>query len=326
MDEDTEPKGGSEGDIRSLYHWSRTAFIILVIAGAVWIILAAYRIYRGLTWYGRDWLSDSTAATTDLLVGAAFIAAAIVSFLLAQWTRNDIVSVFSVRRYQVPREKLLVYSILALPFGFIVPGLLLGLVNVKLSYPEFMPSHAEAYPEAMPGYVMVPEGALREEEPGEAPDEGLIPEGAPTELAPLGFDEMPVSEEEAQPAPEFFGEVPVAPAAAPPPVPAEAPAPIPAMVEAVVEEILEEDIPEVMAEVVPAAYEEVAAPEEVAAFEEVEAVAEEVPVEAVVEAVVEEVPPEGEGDFEMVEIEGPEEEPQTIEEAHDQLLDKLLGK
>ena len=55
---------------------------------------------------------------------------------------------------------------------------------------------------------------------------------------------------------------------------------------------------------------------------------EEAPVEALVEAVVEEVPGEDEGGFELVVEEPPEESegPQTIEEAHEDLLDKLLGK
>jgi len=48
----------------------------------------------------------------------------------------------------------------------------------------------------------------------------------------------------------------------------------------------------------------------------------------VVEAVVEELPPEDEGDFELMEEVPPEEaeRPQSIEEAHEELLDKLLGK
>ena len=67
----------------------------------------------------------------------------------------------------------------------------------------------------------------------------------------------------------------------------------------------------------------------VADYQEVEAYVEEAPVEAVVEAVVEEVPAEDEGDFELIEEVPPEElaeGPQTIEEAHEDLLDKLLGK
>jgi hypothetical protein len=89
-----------------------------------------------------------------------------------------------------------------------------------------------------------------------------------------------------------------------------------------VEEIPEEDIPEVMAEVTP-----VTVAPMVAAYEVVDLPAGEGPVEAVVEAVVEDVTDE-EGDFEMVEA------PPTdgrvghrkIEEAHENLLDKLLGK
>lgn len=322
MDEEPEVKGGSEGDIRSLYYWSRTAFMILIIAGAIWVALAAYRFYLGATWYGRDWSSGSTSATTQILVGVAFIAAALVCFFLARRTNNEIVTVFSARRFQVPREKLLVYSILALPFGFIVPGLLLAFVNVKLSVPEFLPSHAEAYPEAMPGYVVVPKGDM----PSEEPEESLIPEDAPRDLPPLGFESMDVSEEEAQPAPEFFGDLPAfpssaLPAAAPQEAVAPAPPPTAPPMVAVVEDIPDEEIPEVVAEIVPvpepAAYEEVP-PEEA--------------VEAVVEAVVEEVPEEGEaeGDFELIVEEGvegdDEEAPKTIEEAHDQLLGKLLGK
>ena len=326
MDEEPEVKGGSEGDIRSLYYWSRTAFMILIIAGAIWVALAAYRFYLGATWYGRDWSSGSTSATTQVLVGVAFIAAALVCFFLARRTNNEIVTVFSARRFQVPREKLLVYSILALPFGFIVPGLLLAFVNVKLSVPEFLPSHAEAYPEAMPGYVVVPKGDMTKEMPLEGSEEDLIPEDAPKDLPPLGFESMDVSEEEAQPAPEFFGDMPAFPSSALPaaaPQEAVAPAPPPAAppMEAVVEDIPDEEIPEVMAEITA----EIAPAPQPAVYEEV-------PQEEVVEAVVEEVPAEveTEGDFELMLEEGvegeDEEAPKTIEEAHDELLGKLLGK
>jgi hypothetical protein len=327
VDEEREVKGGSEGDIRSLYYWSHTAFLILIIAGAVWIALAAYRFVLGARWYGRDWSSGSTSAMTQILVGVVFVAAALVCFFLARRTNNEIVTVFSARRYQVPREKLLVYSLLALPFGFIVPGLLLAFVNVKLSYPEFLPSHAEAYPEAMPGYTMVPTSDLTREMPLEGPEDDLIPEDAPKDLPPLGFESMEVSEEEAQPAAEFFSDLPAFPSSALPAVPPQeeaAPAP-PAVappMEAVIEEVPEDEvpmdeIPEVVAEITPA-------PPPVAY--------EEVPQEGVVEAVVEEVPEEGEaeGDFELMleeDVEGEDEEaPKTIEEAHDQLLGKLLGK
>ncbi len=337
MDEEPEVKSGSEGDIRSLYYWSRTAFMILIIAGAIWIALAAYRFYLGATWWGRDWSSGSTSATTQILVGVAFIAAALVCFFLARRTNNEIVTVFSARRFQVPREKLLVYSILALPFGFIVPGLLLAFVNVKLSVPEFLPSHAEAYPEAMPGYVMVPKADMIKEMPSEGPEEDLIPEDAPKDLPPLGFESMPVSEEEAQPAPEFFADMPAfpssaLPAAAPQEAAAPAPPPTAPPMEAIVEEIPVEEIPveeipveEIPEEEIPEVVAEIAPAPQPAAYEEV-------PQEAVVEAVVEEVPEEveGEGDFELIveeDVEGDDEEaPKTIEEAHDQLLGKLLGK
>jgi hypothetical protein len=322
VDEEPEVKGGNEGDIRSLYYWSRTAFLILIIAGAVWSALALYRFYLGASWYGRDWSSGSTSAATQILVGVVFVAAALVCFFLARRTNNEIVTVFSARRYQVPREKLLVYSLLALPFGFIVPGLLLAFVNVKLSYPEFLPSHAEAYPEAMPGYTMVPTAGMTREMPLEGPEDDLIPEDAPKDLPPLGFESMEVSEEEAQPAAEFFSDMPAFPSSALPAAASEeaatpAPPPIAPPMEAVIEEVPEDEIPEVMAEITPAppptGYEEV-------------------PQEAVVEAVVEEVPEEGEaeGDFELMleeDVEGEDEEaPKTIEEAHDQLLGKLLGK
>lgn len=322
MDEIPEVKGGSEGDIRSLYYWSRTAFLILIIAGAVWIALAAYRFTLGASWYGRDWSSGSTSAMTQILGGVAFLAAALVCFFLARRTKNEIVMVFSARRYQVPREKLLVYSILALPFGFIVPGLLLAFVNVKLSHPEFLPTHAEAYPEAMPGYTMVRSDDMTKEMSLEGSEADLIPSDAPRDLPPLGFESMEVSHEDAQPAAEFFSDIPAFPSSALPvaaPQEAAAPAPPPPAppMEAVIEDVPEDDIPEVMAEITsappPATYEEV-------------------PQVAVVEAVIEDVPEEGEaeGDFELMleeDVEGEEEDaPKTIEEAHDQLLGKLLGK
>jgi hypothetical protein len=249
--------------------------------------------------------------------------------------------VFAQRRFQVPREKLLVYGILAIPFGLVVSGVLLLLVNWKLSFPQFLPSHAEAYPDAMPGFVQVPRAMLTAQGPVDAYEAPALPADAPVELAPLGFDTVPVSEEEAQPAPEFFGDAPV-PAGPFEPLPAEvpepAPGPAPAIaeayveevpgvpaVEAVVEEVPDEDIPEVMAQVAPA--EVSPAQPAPAAYEEVEAYVEEVPGEAAVEAVVEEVPEEGEEGFELVEVEpGEEEGPRTIEEAHEELLGKLLGK
>lgn len=334
MEETDGMRGGSEGDIRSLFYWSRSAFVTLVISTGIWIALGAWRLIEGLTWLDRDRLTGSTQATSDITTGLALLVAAFATVLLTRWVYQDIVQIFAVRRYQVPREKLLVYGILAIPFGFVVSGVLLLLVNWKLSFPEFLPSHAEAYPETMPGFVQVPKAVLTTEVPVGAYDASVIPGEAPVELAPLGFDDVPVSDEEAQPALEFFGDAPepagpyeplpqvVPEPAAPPPVPVEA------YVEEVPGEISEEipgeDIPEVLAVVA----EPPAAPV-VADFQEVEAYVEEAPVEAMFEAVVEEVPAEDEGDFELIEEVPPEElaeGPQTIEEAHEDLLDKLLGK
>ncbi|UCC93857.1 MAG: hypothetical protein JSW25_04095 [Thermoplasmata archaeon] len=331
MDEAEGMRGGSEGDIRSLEYWSRMSLIFLVISVGIWAFAGAWNIYQGMTWLERDRLIGSTQATSDLVTGVALCVVAGATVLLARLVYLDIHQVFAQRRFQVPREKLLVYGILGLPFGFVISGSLLLFVNIKLSHPDFLPSHAEAYPDAMPGFVQVPRAMLTAEVPVGEVEEPLLPEGAPTELAPLGFDAIPVTEEEAQPAPEFFGDAPV-PAGPYEPLPQEVPEPAalvppptepaPAMVEALVEEVPEDEIPEVVAEVTPAP----AAPVE-AVYEEVEPEVAEAPVEAVVEAVVEEVP-EDESGFELVEEPAPEdaEGPQSIEEAHEDLLDKLLGK
>jgi hypothetical protein len=327
-------RGGSEGDIRSLYYWSRSALVMLIASGALWIVLGLWRLWDGFTWLERDADLGLTTATSDVVSGVVLLVVAAATFMLTRLVYLDIHQVFAQRRFQVPREKLLVYGILSIPFGFVVSGVLLLLVNWKLSFPQFLPSHAEAYPEAMPGFVQVPRAMLTAETPVEAYEGPAIPMDAPVELAPLGFDDIPVSEEEAQPAPAFFGEVPEPagpyeplpevvpePAPAPPPAPeptpsaepAPTPAPVPAVTEAFVEEVPEEEIPEVMAEVTPAAE-----PPTPSGFEEA-------PPVATVEAVVEEVPEE-EGDFELIE-EAPEAvEPRTIEEAHEELLGKLLGK
>ncbi len=316
--------GGSESDIRSLFYWSRSALVMLVVSGVVWIALGCVRLVEGLTWFSRDADLGITTSTSNLVTAAALFIVAAATFLLARLVHLDIYQVFARRRYQVPREKLLVYGILAVPFGLIVSGVLLLLVNWKLSFPEFLPSHAEAYPEAMPGFVQVPRAMLTAEVPVEAYEGPVLPEEAPTELAPLGFDDIPVSDEEAQPAPEFFGEAPepAGPYEPLPPVipePAPAPPPAPAITEAYVEEVPEEEIPEVMAQV--------ASPVAPVPEAPVTAVYEEVPTEAQVEAVVEEVPEGDEADFELVVEEPPEDEgPQTIEEAHEKLLGKLLGK
>jgi hypothetical protein len=329
VDEEGRP-GGAETDIRSLFTWSRWAFSILVVAGILWICLGAFRIYEGLKWIELDTVTGSTQSDSDLAWGVSFMVAASVAFILARWVQQDIVTIFGTRRFQVPREKLLIYSMLALPFGFVVPGMLLIFVNVKLSYPEFLPSHAEAYPEAMPGFMMTPTEGLEgdvEEGAEEDLEEDLVPEDAPEELAPLEFESMPVP----QPIPAALptGEAPpeqvaaAAPAAAAPPM-------------AYYEEITDEEIPEeAIPEVVPQV---VAPPPMVAIVEEVveeepgaptEDLPEAVPIavdEAEVTAIVEDVPPEGE--FELIEGEPPEEgeEPKTIEGAHEELLGKLLGK
>jgi hypothetical protein len=312
-------RGGTEGDIRTLHYWSRTAYLALIVSGFLWGFLGLWKIWQGLTWLDRDRLVGTTQATSDITTGVALLVAVVATVLLARWIKNDIVTIFEARRFQVPREKLLVYGILALPFGFVVAGVLLLLVNWKLSFPEFLPSHADAYPEAMPGFIQVPKAMMTTEVPSEAYEEDLLPEGTPMELAPLGFDSIPVTDEEAMPAPEFFGEAPepAGPYSPLPPVEPEPAAPPPVPMEAVIEEIPEEEIPQVVAEVAVTPTAPV-----VAEYEEIG----EAPVEAVVEAVVEEVPPEGE--FELVEEAPPEAEegPRTIEDAHEELLGKLLGK
>jgi len=257
----------------------------------------------------------------------------VLAFLLARWVQNDISSVFASRRFQVPREKLLVYGILGLPASFVTASVLLMLCNVKLSRPEFLPSHAEAYPATMPYAAFPMEETLRAERAmkGElpTPEEELAPTAVP------GFEAMPVTEEEAMPAPAFFEEAPpqaALPQAAPPAAPGPPPAPEPmaapsppaepaAPVAAYVEELPEEEV--------------LAAPTPVAA-----------PAEPAVEAYVEEVPPpeeepgfelvieeggEVEEGFELVELEAPaeeppEEKPATTKEAHEQLLGRLLRK
>jgi len=322
-------RGGSEGDIRSLYFWTRSAYYMLIISGALWAAYGLSRLWRGMTWWERDALVGSTRATFDITSGIAMLLAAVVTIMLARWVKLDVLQVFEQRRFQVPREKLLVWAILGLPLGFVVSGVMLLLVNWKLSFPEFLPSHADAYPDAMPGFVQVPAAALATGEPSAVYEGPVVPEDAPRELAPLGFDLVPVTEEEAQPAPEFFGEAPV-PAGPYEPLPPETPptptTPPVAPVMAQVEELPEEEIPEVVAEIM----EEARVPPSASPAEEpVPAVyeeMEEVPAPARVAAVVEEAPEEDAGaDFELIE-EPPPEEPRTIESAHEELLGKLLKK
>ncbi len=331
MVEEDGMRGGSEGDIRSLYYWSWSARLMLIVSGVLWIALGLWRLRDGLTWLERDTDIGLTTSTSNIITGVVLLVVAAATFLLTRLVHLDIHQVFAQRRFKVPREKLLVYGILAIPFGFVVSGVMLLLVNWKLSFPQFLPSHPEAYPEAMPGFVQVPRAVLTAETPAEAYEQQVIPEGAPVELVPLGFDDIPVTEEEAQPALEFFGEAPV-PAGPyeplpqvvpePSPAPAPPPSPVPAITEAYVEEISEEEIPEVMAEVASPPAEPVQA-----AYEELEAHVEEVPPQGAPLVVVEEVPEGEEGEFELLEGVPPEEaEPRTIEEAHEELLGKLLGK
>lgn len=330
MVEEEGMRGGSEGDIRSLYYWSKSALWMLVVSGTIWIFLGLWRLLDGFTWLERDTDLSLLTSTSNIVTGVALMVIAAATFLLTRLLYLDVHQVFLQRRFQVPREKLLVYGILAIPFGFVVSGVMLLLVNWKLSFPDFLPSHAEAYPEAMPGFVQVPRAMLMTEAPVETHEEHLIPSEAPLELAPLGFDDVPVSEEEARPAPEFFGEAPEPagpyeplPPMVPEPAAAPAPSPIPtpAITEAYVEELPEEEIPEVLAEI--AAAPQTPSP---AGYEEVEPILEEVPVDAPVEAYVEDVPGEEEGEFELVEEVPAEVEPRTIEKAHEELLGKLLGK
>ncbi|NIP35331.1 MAG: hypothetical protein GWN18_10280, partial [Thermoplasmata archaeon] len=110
----------------------------------VWIALGCVRLVEGLTWFSRDTDLGITTSTSNLVTAGALFIVAAATFLLARLVHLDIHQVFAQRRYQVPREKLLVYGILAIPFGLIVSGALLLLVNWKLSFPEFLPSHAEA--------------------------------------------------------------------------------------------------------------------------------------------------------------------------------------
>ncbi len=339
VEEEDEVRGGAEDDIRSLFYWSRSAFYVLVAAAGLWVALGLYNLFSGLIWVERDAQTGSTAASSDIAWGIAYLAAAVLTFLLARWMRDDIVTVFGSRRFQVPRERLLVYSILALPFGFVIGGVLLVLVNVKLSHPEFMPSHAEAYPEGMPGWVLaVPTGkeeadeavveleGLAEEEV--APDEDALMEAPETDLPPLAFEPQPSP-------PPVFPAAALAPAPAPEPAPGNAvPQPIAAVHEdvpvAAVVQPVEEEIPEVMA----------VAAEPLPGTPQPPGAAP--PTPAVVEAVVEEVPPEDGGDFilepiaegteeftaivEEVPPEEDEEKPRDTKEAHEELMSKLLGR
>ncbi len=302
--------GGTESDIRTLHYWSRVAFLFLVAGGVVWAAIGVLDLHRGLTWYELDDVTGSTQSISDLSWGVVCVVLAALSFFVAGRLNRDIVSVFGERRFQVPRERLMVYGMLGFPFGLVGAGVLLVLVNVKLSHPEFLPSHADAYPEAMPVVYMPPPT-----EPAPAP--APVP-GGPAPAVVDGMVELPAVQGPVVAPPQPTPGVP-GPAVAPPPAPAEegpvvmamveevptgAPAPspeaeVPAVVEAPPAEAVYEEVP------MPVAVGEVAEapPEEaVEAFEEV-------PMAEAPVAPVEQAPP-----------------PRDIKSAHEDLMKKLLRK
>jgi hypothetical protein len=309
VDEQEGPMGGSEGDIHSLYHWSWMALIVFWVAAIAWGFFGlVFFIYPGVTWYDWDMASGSTKAVSDLSWGIIFLALAIITAFIARFLWNDIVVTFKARRFQVPREKLVVYSMFGFPLTLGVAGVLLVLVNIKLSNPEFLPSHAEAYPEELAW----PAG--RAPPPVEVEVPAPVEEPTPAEL----------------PAPAEAPEMEELPTPAPAPVAME-PAPAPAPIQAIVEEV--PTAPE--AAPAEAFYEELPPGEvPVAPGAPMAAIVEEVPLEeappAIVEAIVEEMPVEDEGEFEIVEefeeVAEEEEAPKDIHEAHEELLGKLLGK
>ena len=348
VEDELEVSGGAETDIRRLFYWSRTAFFVLTAAAVVWVVLGVYNLYTGLPWVALDSRTGSTQASSDIAWGIVYLVAAVFSFLLARWLENDIIVVFGSRRFQVPRERLLVYSMLALPFGLVLAGVLLIMVNVKLSHPEFLPSHSEAYPEGMPGWVRqaTPTGAMVEDamveelvgEEEKIQDEDALMETPAPDLQPLAFQPrpgVPPPMPTMARAEEGLAEVP------PPGLIAEAPVaamvePVAAMVEpvAAMVEPVDVEIPEVMAVVAeptpvgappPAMVEAVV--EDVPPEGDAGLLYEEVPAEVEEFALVEEVPAEVE-EFALVE-ELPaevEELPRDTEVAHQELMDKLLGK
>ena len=306
--EDEEVRGGSEPDIRTLHYWSRVAFLLLVCGGIVWAALGVLRLYRGLVWYELDDVTGSTASVDDLSWGVACLVLAVLAFLTAGRLQLDIVSVFGQRRFQVPRDRLVVYGMLGFPFGLVGAGVLLVLVNVKLSRPEFLPSHAEAYPEAMPGYVLART---------EAEEAALVPRAA-AELPPLEMAQPPPSEMVMMPV------GPAQPAAAPlpPPMPlaAAAAAAEAAPVVAVYEELPAPPTavpPPVEAAPVAAVYEEMPAPAAAAPV-----AVQESPVVAVFEEVAPEPAPPG---APPPPVEEPV-APKDIKSAHEELMRKLLMK
>jgi len=304
MDEEGGPRGGSVGDIQALHYWSRVSFYLLILGGVAWVALGVYDLYRGLSWYQRDELTGSTSAVSDLSWGIACMALAVLSFFIAGRLRLDIISVFRQMRFQVPREKLAVYGLLGFPLGLVLAGVLLVLVNFKLSHPEFLPSHAEAYPEVF--YAVQP------------PPAPVTIAEAPASRAPATAAQMTEPLVEVGPPPTLVY--------APVPQPA-APGPIPAIYEEVIVEAA--PAPPVLPQQLAGE-----APPMVAAYEEVPAPGTAPPTEgpAPVIAVVEEAPAQPEGFEEVAPAatvqELPEETtaPKDIKTAHEELMRKLLGK
>jgi uncharacterized membrane protein YidH (DUF202 family) len=298
-DEEDGPRGGSVGDMRTLHYWSRVSFYFLIGGGVGWVALGVLRLYRGLSWYQLDELTGSTRAVSDLSWGIACMVLAVLSFFIAGRLQLDVVSVFRQMRFQVPREKLAVYGLLGFPLGLVVSGVLLVLVNFKLSHPEFLPSHAEAYPEVFYAAQPPPAPEAVAEVPAAAAPatEPLVEVGPPPTLA------YAPSQQPAAPAPipAIYGEVIVeavpAPAALPQPSPGEAPP-------------------------MAAAYEEVPTPGAAPPAE----------APAPVIAVVAEAPAQPGGYEEVTPAatvqELPEETtaPKDIKTAHEELMRKLLGK
>jgi hypothetical protein len=303
-DEEGGPRGGSVGDMRTLHYWSRVSFYFLIGGGIAWAVLGLLRLYRGLSWYQLDELTGSTRAVSDLSWGIACMALAVLSFFIAGRLQLDVVSVFRQMRFQVPREKLAVYGLLGFPLGLVVSGVLLVLVNFKLSHPEFLPSHAEAYPEVF--YAAQPPPAPEAAAEAQA-------SGAPATAAPATEPLVEVG-----PPPTLVYASPSQPAA-------------PAPIAAIYEDVTVEAAPAPTALPQPAPGE---APPVAAVYEEVHAPFAALPTERPAPAVaIAEGAPVQPGGFEEVAPaatvqELPEETtaPKDIKTAHEELMRKLLGK
>jgi uncharacterized membrane protein YidH (DUF202 family) len=314
-------RGGSVGDMRTLHYWSRVSFYFLVGGGVAWVALGVLRLHRGLSWYQLDELTGSTRAVSDLSWGIACMALAVLSFFIAGRLQLDVVSVFRQMRFQVPREKLAVYGLLGFPLGLVVSGVLLVLVNFKLSHPEFLPSHAEAYPEVF--YVAKPPPSRGEVGGGEAG-------GGEAGGGEAGGGEV-VAPEPATPSTALLveGGPPPTLVHAPPPGPVPG-APVPAIYEEVAVETAQAPAAQwpVPGEAQPVA----AIYEEVPAGAAYATAAPPAPEPDAVVAIIEDAPPQPAGFEEVAPAatvqELPEETtaPKDIKTAHEELMRKLLGK